>query len=444
MAETLIIVDDEDTLRDNLRAFFTKHGFHVYAAARGREAVQWIDQASFDLMITDIRLPDMNGLELLKRVAEQRPETPVILITAYASLDTAIRALREGAADYLIKPIQFDEVLVKVRRLLRYNALKSENQALRSMLESQYHIVGQSPAMTPVFETIRRVAPAKSTVLITGESGTGKELVARAIHRASGRAQARFVPINCGAIPETLLESELFGHKKGAFTGAVRDNEGLFSAADGGTLFLDEISALPLSLQAKLLRVIEDGKVTPLGEVNPKKTDLRVICATNRDLREMVTRGEFREDLYFRLNVVEILMPPLRERRDDIPLLVAHFIDKFNRELGRTVEGVTPAAMEILIHRPWHGNVRELENTIERAMIYCSGAMIDRDHLPPSCVEPSFSLPGVQMPSDLHQAMSVYEKAHIRRVLSEAGGNKREAASRLGISIASVYRKLSE
>ena len=442
MSETLFLVENDDTVRTNLKDFFHSNGYHVIIAKRGCEAASILNQSSFDLMVSDIRLPGLDGLELLKRVIAECPGVPVILVTANATLETAIQALRLGAADYLIKPIHLDDILRKVKhaigqaRCLKHSGIKPD-------VTGSPLLIGQGPAITKVRETIRHLAPTDSTVLITGESGTGKELIAKMLHYNSRRSTGRFVPINCGAIPETLLESELFGHRKGAFTGAYQDHSGLFEAANGGVLLLDEISSMPLTLQAKLLRVVEDRLITPVGSVTPRSTNVRMVSATNRDLRDMVAQGTFRDDLYFRLNVVEILAPPLRDRREDIPLLVAHFIGEYNRKFDRMIRTVSPEAMETLVHHHWPGNIRELRNTVERAMVYCDRDRIGREDLP-RLNKPCPNGGVTPLPDKLVEASFQFERTHIHRVLSESSGDKREAASRLGIGLASLYRKLGK
>jgi DNA-binding NtrC family response regulator len=366
----------------------------------------------------------------------------VMLMTAFGGLDTAIEALRLGAVDYLVKPFKQEELIAKVQRIAEHRKLVLENRNLRRVAEAgaPKGIVGNSPAMTKVLETVDRVASLPSHVLITGESGTGKDLVARAIHERGSRAKAPWVPINCAAIPEALLESELFGHVKGAFTGAVDHKEGLLKTAGDGTIFLDELGDMPLAVQAKLLRAIESREIQPVGSTRRVQIQARVLAATNRDLRAEAKAGRFREDLYFRLAVVEIHVPPLRERREDIPLLASHFVEKYARELGRDVRGVSREALRHMAGHEWRGNVRELSNAIERAVIFAAGNEITPADLPDHvrAAEPR----DPEYSPDLRAATAEFERAHILRVIEQCGGNKRKAAKVLGMGVTSLYRKL--
>jgi two-component system response regulator PilR (NtrC family) len=372
------------------------------------------------------------------------PQTSIIIITAHGSLDSAIEALRLGAYDYFLKPFDFDDVLLKINRLVKHNELVQENMALRREVESKYsfsNIVGQSAQMQEVFQLIKKVAKTKGNVLVTGKSGTGKELVARAIHYNSDRRRKPFIAVNCGAIVGNLMESEFFGHKKGAFTGAVRDKEGLFQMADEGTLFLDEVGDIPLNLQVKLLRAIEEREIMPVGGVNPLKVDVRIIAATNRELADDVNNGLFRDDLYYRLNVVEIKLPSLNQRREDIPLLVNHFIQKYNSELKRAVKGVDNETMRILMNYEWKGGIRELENVIERALILSDSEYVSRVDLPPNLTGGEHS---DLHPDRLKDAVALFEKEHILRVLKKSAMNKERASRMLDISLSSLYRKIDE
>ncbi|MCF8413989.1 MAG: sigma-54 dependent transcriptional regulator, partial [Melioribacteraceae bacterium] len=376
MSGNILVVDDEKTIRESLKIILDDEGYETKIAGNGRDAFEQISSNNFDLVISDIKMPEMDGMELLKKTSEIAPETFFIIMTAYASVNTAIEALRKGAFDYLIKPIEFDDLVIRVKRLFDYKALSIENKLLRQRIAPKAdfgNIIGSSSSMKKVYKLIEQVAPTNTNILISGKSGTGKELVAKAIHFNSKRKDKVFLPINCGAIAENLIESELFGHKKGAFTGAMDEKQGLFKVADGGTLFLDEIGDLPLNMQVKLLRVLEDHQFFQVGGVKPIYTDVRILAATNQDLAEKTSKGEFREDLYYRLNVVEIKLPSLNERKDDIPFLVSHFIEKYCTEMGKKILGVDNETMKVLIGHDWRGGVRELENVIERAVIFAEG-----------------------------------------------------------------------
>ena len=439
----ILIVEDEKAIRESIQIVLSREGFSVESTENGQIALEKISEGLFDLVISDIRLPGLDGIELLRQTRLRSPETLFILITAFPTLDTAIQALREGAVDYIRKPLELRGLIAKVEHLMRYRKLAIENQALRRELEGQYSsesIVGQSVVIRDVLISIERIASTNSTVLITGDSGTGKELVARAVHYSGSRKKNRFIPINCSAIPEELMESELFGYQRGAFTGAAMNREGLFKAADQGTLFLDEISELPLNLQPKLLRAIESKEILPLGSSQPLHVDPRFIAATNRDLGKEVQNGNFREDLYYRINVVQIHIPPLRERCEDIPLLVEHFLRKLNHELSKSVKGVSNETMRVLMDRNWPGNVRELANVLERAMIYCDGDFIEISDLPPGQAIPTQS----QQTENLRDSLRQYERQHIMRVLAQVEGDKKEAAQQLGIGVSSLYRKIEE
>ncbi|HEY4612405.1 MAG TPA: sigma-54 dependent transcriptional regulator [Bacteroidota bacterium] len=379
MAERILVVDDEQIIRESLGFILKKEGYTVEEASNGREALEKQSVQPFDVIITDIEMPEMRGIDLMGEITRRTPQTFVMIITAFGSIETAVQALRSGAHDYILKPIDFDDLLHRVKKLLKYRSLALENSLLRQELNRNYdfdRIIGKSERMNGVFQTIKRVATSEGTVLVTGKSGTGKELVARAIHYNSHRSNKRFVTVNCGAIVETLFESELFGHKKGSFTGATSDKEGLFKVADGGTVFLDEVGEIPLHLQVKLLRAIEQKEITPVGMTDTHKVDVRIIAATNRDLRKLVETGKFREDLFYRLNVVEIHLPSLTERPEDIPQLAQHFLDMYKRQMSRPIKGITNEAMSALMQYHWKGEIRELENVIERAVIFCEGDFI--------------------------------------------------------------------
>ncbi|MBM2846369.1 MAG: NtrC family response regulator [Bacteroidetes bacterium] len=446
MAHRILVVDDEKIIRDSISFILKKEGYSIEEAANGKEALAKINDESFDVVITDIEMPVMKGIELLDKVMQVSPQTLVIIITAYGSLETAIAALRAGASDYILKPLEFDELLIKMKRLLEARALMVENQLLRREIQKEFDaspIVGKSPVMKRVFDTIFTVAGTDSTVLITGKSGTGKELVARAIHYNSRRRERPFVAINCGAIPETLIESELFGHKRGSFTGAVADKIGYFKAAEGGTLFLDEVSEMPVNLQVKLLRAIEQREITPVGMSSPLGIDTRFLASTNRELLKEVEAGRFREDLYYRLNVVEIHLPPLGERKEDIPLLVEHFISKYRTEMRKNVQGIDAEVMRALMSHAWKGEVRELSNIIERAVIFCKGEFVAMSDLPEFFRGSS----RVDFPDDnksLQQAMNELEKTYIERVLRKHNFDKEQTAAILGISLPTLYRRIKE
>ncbi len=446
MAASVLVVDDEPASRESLADVLKEEGYELASAASGEEALGLLDQAEFDLVITDLRMPGIDGVTLLREVRRRCPQTLVILITAHASVETAVEALREGAHDYMIKPLVYDDVLGKIARLLERREMAWQIQHLRRQVESRYdfeNLIGESQAMQAIAGMIRKVAPTNSTVLITGESGVGKEVVARALHRESQRRDRIFLPVNCGAIPENLLESQLFGHIRGAFTGAVASQEGLFQRARGGTVFLDEIGELPLSLQVKLLRAIEEKEVLPVGGAAPAKVDVRIIAATNRDLEQCCQEGSFREDLYYRLNVFGIPIPPLRERREDIPLLVEFLVRRHNTEMNQHFKGVENAAMKILMGMPWKGNIRELDNVIEHAMIVGSGNWITVDDLP-ARLGAGEKGADTALGDDLKSALRLYERNHIVNVLGRVEGDKRRAAELLGISLSSLYRKIDE
>jgi DNA-binding NtrC family response regulator len=438
----ILIVDDEQVLRETLAELLEQEGFPVKTADSASAALTLVEQEHFDIVFCDLQLPDQDGVTLLEKILQINPETFVLVLTAYGSLDTAVEAFKRGAHDYLTKPVRFEELVAKLRQLLRYRQLYLENQWLRRELHRRYdfdQIVGESPAMQAVFELVRKVAPTRSTVLILGESGTGKELIARAIHYHSPERNEKFLAVNCAAIPHDLLENQLFGHKRGAYTGADRDQEGLFVHVGRGTLFFDEIAELPLPMQAKLLRAIEQKEILPVGANEPVRVQARILAATNKDLAQLVEQGKFREDLYYRLNIVTIRLPPLRERREDIPALVEFFIARHRRELKKHFVGVDHQAMKILLSAPWKGNVRELENVIQRAMILGEGPLITAKDLPPGLAPD----PEVCLTDDLREAVAHFERRHITRILRETP-DKREAARRLGLALSSLYRKIEE
>jgi len=446
MKSRILVVDDERAIRDLLAETLREAGHEVLTAAGGKEAFEIVSGENVQIAICDIRMPEMDGLELLRRIRDVSPETVVILITAFASVETAVNALRSGAFDYILKPLIFEDILAKISRIDQFLKVKRENQSLREEVEARYDfrtLIAKSRSMEAVLDMIRKVSAASSNVLITGESGTGKEIIARAIHFHSPVREGRFLPVNCGAIPATLWESEILGHTRGAFTDATRDKEGYLETAAGGTLFLDEITEMPQEVQVKLLRVIENQEFTPLGSVKPRRLHARIIAASNRDVRRRVEEGGFREDLFYRLNVVHIHVPPLRERKEDIPPLVRHLVGRFNLELGKQVRGVDNATMKVLLAHDWKGNVRELRNAVERAMIFCDRETIGIEDLPAE-------LPGTQYtagpanPRDLRQSVKEFEKLSILSALEEAAYDKRRAAALLGLSKSSLYRKMEE
>ena len=443
MAGTILVAEDQETARVSLCELLREEGYQVHEAADGTAAIRLVNELDLDLVLADLMMPGADGLTVLKHVREVSPQTLVILMTAHASVDTAIEAMRLGAQDYILKPLIFEEVLRKVDHLMNHRSLAWEIQMLRRAISSHFasdQPVGRSQVMQEILMLIEKVAPTPSTVLITGESGVGKEVVARTIHMQSPRKDNVFLPVNCSAIPETLLESQLFGHVKGAFTGAVGSQEGLFQRARGGTIFLDEIGEMPLSLQPKLLRVIEEKKVLPVGSTNPVHADVRILASTNRELKEEVEAGRFRGDLYYRLNVIGIRIPPLRERREDIPPLVEHLIHRHNLEMKKNYKGVNNATMRVLMSLPWKGNVRELDNVLERAMILGNGEWIMPADLPSQEVpEREVSLDG-----NLEEALREFEKNHIESVLEKTAGDKKRAAELLGFSLSTLYRKMEK
>jgi DNA-binding NtrC family response regulator len=442
MSPAILVVDDEPRMQDVVGSILRVEGYEVATAGSGEEAVARLEAQDFDVIVADIVLPGLSGLELLEKSRVLNPHAAVILITAYATVESAIEALQKGACDYLQKPFKLEELTACVTRLLQHQRAVRDARVRQRIVHPGAvgeGIVGASDAIEAVRRQIVRCAPAPTNVLITGESGVGKELVARAIHAASPRSDRPFVPVNCGAIPEALLESQLFGHVRGAFTSAVQANPGLFVVANQGTLFLDEIGELPFLLQVKLLRVIEDRQVWAVGATRPVPVDVRLIASTNRDLVGEISAGRFRDDLYYRLNVVEITLPPLRERRTDIPILADHFVRRLNLKLGTTFAGVDRNALHVLLSHPWKGNVRELENVLERAMVLSEDGVIRAHHLIAGGAVPA---PAAR-PTALRDAVRDFERQHILEVLEQRRYDKREAARVLGISLASLYRKLA-
>ncbi len=446
MKSRILITEDDDTQREVLAEILGAAGYTVDVAASPQEALDKIETESFDLMLTDLRMPEMDGVELLRRSRRLRPETEVVVMTAYSTVKTAVTAMKEGAVDYLQKPFEKDELLLVVERALEHGELRRQNEQLRELVADSVslgNIIGESPNMQHVFNIIRKALPVTSTVLIEGESGTGKELVARHIHFSGPRAKKPFVVMNCAAIPDTLVESELFGHEKGAFTGAETSRAGKFEVANGGTLLLDEIGDMHLESQAKLLRVLQDGVVERVGSTSPRQVDVRVITATNRDLARRVEEGAFRRDLYYRLDVIRVNIPSLRERIHDLPLLVNHFRAKLSAKLGKPVPMVGPDVIEAMRRYRWPGNVRELENTLEQIFILCDGPVVAMDDLPSKLRErkpdpSSFELPvGGVVLEDLEQDL-------IRQALDRSGGRIKEAAELLGLTYKTLQYRLKK
>jgi len=439
MNASILVVDDEPILREALKRLLSLDGYEVAVAKNGEDALGCIPRQGFDVIVSDLRMPGLSGLELLERSRAANPRVGVILVTAYATVDAAVEALRLGANDFLLKPFEMEDLRRSVERVLKLCRAAENGRVVRALppRPGGQSLVGETPPMIAVRGHIVRCATMPSNVLITGESGVGKELVAAAIHAESPRSAQPFIPVNCGAIPETLIESQLFGHIRGAFTNAMSANPGLFVAADHGTLFLDEIGELPLGMQVKLLRVIEDRQVWPVGATKGVPVDVRIIASTNRDLPAEVKAGRFREDLFYRLNVVHINLPPLRERRADIPLLVKHLMGRLNAKLRTAFIAIEPEALRALVDQPWKGNVRELENVLERAMVLGGGDTLSLQHFAAETRSPTTPLE-----RGLRDALRQFERQHVRDVLIEAGWDKREAARMLRISLASLYRKL--
>ena len=440
--KTILVVDDEQVLRESLAELLGDEGYDVIQAANGKEAHDILLKRPVDAILSDMRMPEMDGLTLLGHAKQIAPQTPVIVMTAFGTVESAVTAMRSGAHDYLLKPVLFDDLIIKVQRAIEYGEIVRTQEVFKEQMAagSTFHdLVGDSRSMMKLFDTVRKLSGVKSNVLIVGESGTGKELFARAVHFNGITRDKPFVAVNCGAIPETLIESELFGYRRGAFTGAMRDKVGYFEAANRGTLFLDEISTLPINVQASLLRVLEERTVTPVGDTHPRPIDVRIIAASNQDPEKLVAEEKFREDLLYRLNVVRLELPPLRARREDIPLLVHHFLDKYTKEMNKHVPGLTNGAMRALLNHHWRGNVRELENVIERAVIFAEGREIGVEDLP-------FAAEGVtdDAGEDLKEALEQFERQHILYSLRRHNYDKNETAKQLGIGVSSLYRKMDE
>ncbi|MFV1951357.1 MAG: sigma-54-dependent transcriptional regulator [Nitrospinota bacterium] len=450
----ILVVDDEKGMRDFLSIMLKKEGYEVITADGGAEAIDLVKDNSFDLVITDIKMPRLDGLTVLSVTGERDPHIPVIMITAFASTETAVEAMKKGAYDYITKPFKIDEIKLIVKKALEKKKLEEENIYLKEELKEKYqfsNIIGKSEKMMKVYDLIRKVADSKSAILISGESGTGKELVARAIHYNSNRRDMPFVSVNCGAMPENLLESELFGHEKGAFTDAYRDKKGLFEIANGGTFFLDEIGESPLSIQVKLLRVLQEMEFKKVGGTKDIKVDVRIIAAANKNLQEAVAKGRFREDLFYRLHVIPIDLPPLRERREDIPILVDYFIGKFNKSGNKNIRGISHNALRILENYDWQGNVRELENVIERAIVLETSDIIRLENLSDEIINKATRKKDIttgffseEEVVDLEETLEKVEKDLLRIALKKTGGAMNKAAKLLNLSFRSMRYRLQK
>lgn len=445
----ILVIDDEEVLQDILARLITKEGHTPFVARTGEEGLLLLEREEIDLVLLDLMLPSMSGEDVLRQIRRQDPDQVVVVVTAFSSIEGAISAMREGAFHYIPKPFKNEEVLVTLRKGLEQRRLATENKRLREQLRQRFgldNIIGKSKPMQQIFELIELAAPSKSNILITGESGTGKELVAKAIHHHSRRAHGPFITVNSGSMPADLLESNLFGHVKGSFTGAISNKKGLFEVAQGGSIFFDEIGNVPLETQAKLLRVIQEKEFMRLGGVDTQKADVRIVAATNANLEALVARGTFREDLYYRLNVISVQLPPIRERPEDIPLLVHHFLQSFARENEKPITEVTSAAMRLLVDYHWPGNVRELENAIERAVVLSSGTTLDVDLLPRALRQAVAAPPPLPADSDnglsFKDAISSYERQLILRALQHAGGVQKRAAELLQLKPTTLHEMM--
>jgi two-component system response regulator HydG len=446
MKVKILVVDDEQSHRTMLKAVLTKEGYDIYEADDGVSAVKAVENESFDLVLMDIRMTDMDGIEAMGEIKKTSPSIPIIMMTAYASVKTAVEALKSGAYDYLTKPLDIDELKILIKKALEHYRLQEENVFLKERLADRFDfskIIGKSRRMKELFENLSLIAPSEATVLIYGESGTGKELVANAIHQNSPRAQKPFIKVSCAALPETLLESELFGHERGAFTGAVARKAGRFQLADGGTLFLDEVNVMSSTTQVKLLRVLQEREFEPLGSTKTIHVDIRLIAATNKALEEEVKEGRFREDLFYRLNVVPIHLPPLRDRKEDIPLLADHFFKLFQEKNKKSIKGFLPKTIDMLMRYDWPGNIRELENVMERAVLLCRGEYLSPQDLPPPFQGGQIGeQPVISIPPGM--TLEELEREAIIQTLEENGGNRTQAAQILGISRKTLQNKLKE
>ncbi|MBW2482429.1 MAG: sigma-54-dependent Fis family transcriptional regulator [Deltaproteobacteria bacterium] len=447
MKPNILVVDDEPAHRQMIEAVLDAEGYEIVQAEHGGAAISEVEKRFYDLVIMDVRMPDVDGIEALQKIKQISPDIPVIIMTAYASVDTAVDALKSGAYDYLIKPLDIDELKLLVDKALRYHQLEQENLFLKERLNNRFDfskIIGRSPAMQKLFETIALVAPSEATVLIAGESGTGKELIANAIHQNSPRKDSALIKVNCAALPETLLESELFGHEKGAFTGAITRKQGRFQLAHKSSIFLDEIAEMAPATQAKILRVLQEREFEPVGSTQTMKVDTRVIAATNQNLEEEIQAGRFREDLYYRLNVVTVDVPSLRQRRDDIPLLADFFLKRYAQKNRRVIKGFTPRATDLLMRYDWPGNVRELENIIERAVIMARGEMITPLEFSAELQALAENAEDAEIDLSPGRSLKEVEKVMILRTLKETGGNRTHAARILGISRRTLQLKLKK
>ncbi len=450
----ILIVDDEPLTRKSLYEILKKRDYSVSCVASGVEALSFLEKNHLDIVITDLKMPQISGIELLKKIKEKDSNIAVVLITAYGSIDSAVEAMREGAFDYITKPILDNEINIVIERIFEQKTILEENRLLKKQLAGIkrtkfYNLIGQNQRMQSIYNLIETIAPTNASVLIAGESGTGKRLIAQAIHFSDyNRKTKPFVEVSCGALPETLLESELFGHVKGAFTSAIKDREGRFEVAHSGTIFLDEIDAFSPKLQVKLLRVLQEGEFERVGDTRTIKVDVRVIAATNQDLKELIKKGSFREDLYYRLNVIPINVPPLRERKDDLPLLVEYFVKKCSKKINKNVSEISPEVMEVFLWYDWPGNVRELENIIERAVILCKDKSIGKDELPSFLIEGMSNLErrsgNKRGYKTLKEALKFSEKEIIRNTLQACGGNRKKAAQILGINRTTLYNKMRD
>ncbi len=441
MPASILIVDDESGIRESLGAILRDEGYEVQSVGSGEECLDKLDQRPFDLVLLDIWLKKLDGLKTLERIQERENPPIVVMISGHASIESAVRATKLGAFDFVEKPLSLDKVVLLVRNALEYLRLETENRRLRAELEERNQILGNSIPMKALRQQIALTAPTNGRVLIYGESGTGKELVARALHASSARKEMQFVEVNCAAIPEERIESEMFGHRKGSFAGASEDKVGKFQKADGGTLFLDEVGDMSLKTQSKVLRLLEDKRVEPLGSSEQIKVDVRVIAATNKKLEEEIARNAFREDLFYRLNVIPFYVPALRERTEDIPTLAAHFASAFCKEYGKKQKEFSPAAMDVLLSYPWPGNVRELKNLVERLVIVCPSETIESHHLPPELFRGASKGPQKSYES-LQEARSAYERDFVLRKLEENRWNMTKAAQALGLERSHLYRKM--